>query len=183
MRIYCAAVQPEVLFCRRQANFGLRSYPRPVLFAAGGFACGGGFLSQAAGQPDFVSSRPGYFASGWLAGWQPIVYSKTAARLLKAAWCLLRIATPCAVLRRLTEVAVRPAAGCLHGSNLPPSHSSMSSVRALLLCSFLLLNRPIGLNIILSKSGLLWALTCTTSNLPPSPTFLNVRLPRAPTGL
>ena len=45
-----------------------------------------------------------------LHGWQPIVYSKTAARLLKAAWCLLRIATPYAVLRRLTEVAVRPAA-------------------------------------------------------------------------
>ena len=50
---------------------------------------------------------------GWLAGWQPVVYSKTAARLLKAAWCLLRIATPYAVLRRLTEVAVRPAAGVL----------------------------------------------------------------------
>ena len=44
-------------------------------------------------------------------GWQPIVYSKTAARLLKAAWCLLRIATPYPVLRRLTEVAVGPAAG------------------------------------------------------------------------
>ena len=54
----------------------------------------------------------------WLAGWQPIVYSKTAARLLKAAWsrCLLRIATPCAVhvLRRLTKVAGRPAARRLH---------------------------------------------------------------------
>ena len=35
------------------------------------------------------------------AGWQPIVYSKTAARLFKAAWCLLRIATPYPVLRRL----------------------------------------------------------------------------------
>ena len=43
------------------------------------------------------------------AGWQPIVYSKTAARLFKAAWCLLRIATPYPVLRRLTEVAVGPA--------------------------------------------------------------------------
>ena len=48
--------------------------------------------------------------AGWLAGWQPIVYSKTAARLLKAAWCLLRIATSYTVLRRLTEVALRPAA-------------------------------------------------------------------------
>ena len=56
------------------------------------------------------------------AGWQPIVYSKTAARLLKATWCLLRIATPCAVLKRLTEVAGRPAARRLHGTNLPPSH-------------------------------------------------------------
>ena len=45
-----------------------------------------------------------------LAGWQPIVYPKTAARLLKATWSLLRIATPCAVSRRLTEVAGRPAA-------------------------------------------------------------------------
>ena len=51
--------------------------------------------------------------AGWLAGWQPIVYSKIAAQLLKAAWCLLRIATPCAVLRRLTEVAGRPAAELL----------------------------------------------------------------------
>ena len=39
--------------------------------------------------------------AGWLAGWQPIVYSKTVARLFKAAWCLLRIATPYPVLRRL----------------------------------------------------------------------------------
>ena len=36
-----------------------------------------------------------------LVGWQPIVYSKTAARLFKAAWCLLRIATPYPVSRRL----------------------------------------------------------------------------------
>ena len=60
-----------------------------------------------------------------LAGWQPIVYSKTAARLLKAAWCLLRIATPCAVLRRLTEMAVRPAALC---TPLPP-YSEQASLR------------------------------------------------------
>ena len=26
--------------------------------------------------------------AGWLAGWQPNVYFKTAARLVKAAWCL-----------------------------------------------------------------------------------------------
>ena len=86
--------------------------------------------------------------AGWLAGWQPIVYSKTAARLLKAAWCLLRIATPCAVLRRLTEVAGRPAARCLHGSNLPPSHSSMSSVVTLLPFAFFLRFWPFGLNTI-----------------------------------
>ena len=59
----------------------------------------------------FSSSTTHQSSAGWLAGWQPIVYSKTAARLLKAAWCLLRIATPYAVLRRLTEVAGRPAAG------------------------------------------------------------------------
>ena len=27
----------------------------------------------------------GYALAGWLAGWQPIVYSKTVAKLLKAA--------------------------------------------------------------------------------------------------
>ena len=47
-----------------------------------------------------------YFSClGWLAGWQTNAYSKTAAQLLKAAWCLLQVATPCAVLRRLTGVA------------------------------------------------------------------------------
>ena len=77
--------------------------------------------------------------AGCLAGWQPIVYSKTAAWLLKAAWCLLQIATPCAVLRRLTEAAGRPAARCLHRTNLPHLHSSMSSVGTLLPLTFLLL--------------------------------------------
>ena len=57
-----------------------------------------------------VRAATGHMQYAALAGWQPIIYSKTAARLLKAAWCLLRIATPCAVLRRLTEVARRPAA-------------------------------------------------------------------------
>ena len=42
--------------------------------------------------------------------WQPVVYSKKAARLLNAAWCLLLVVTPYAVLKRLTGVAVRPAA-------------------------------------------------------------------------
>ena len=98
---------------------------------------------------------------GRLAGWQPIVYSKTAARLLKAAWCLLRIATPCAVLRRLTEVAVRPAARCLHGTNLPPSHSSISSVVTLAPLSFFLLFWPFGRNTISLKSELLWVLIVT----------------------
>ena len=56
----------------------------------------------------------------------------------------------------------------LQGSDLPPSHSSISSVHDLLLCSFLLINRPIGLNAIVSKPELLWALTCTTSNFPAS---------------
>ena len=115
--------------------------------------------------------------AGWLAGWQPIVYSKTAARLLKAAWCLLRIATPCAVLRvllrRLTEVAGRPAARCLHGSNLPPSHSSMSSVVTLLPFAFFLLFWPFGRNTISLKSELLWVLIVTISNFPPSFSFLS----------
>ena len=51
--------------------------------------------------------------NSWKAGWQPVVYSKT--RLVKAAWCLLRIATPCAVLRRLTVVAGHPAAKLMEG--------------------------------------------------------------------
>ena len=62
------------------------------------------FASCEIRSPHSVSTSPTQ------AGWQPIVYSNTAARLLKAAWCLLRIATPCAVLRRLTVVAGRPAA-------------------------------------------------------------------------
>ena len=107
------------------------------------------------------------------ANWQLIVYSKTAARLLKAAWCLLRIATPYAVLRRLTKVAVRPAARHLHGTNLPPSHSSISSVGTLLPLSFLLLFRSFGRNTISLKSELLWVLICTISNFPPSLSFLS----------
>ena len=118
-------------------------------------------------------SRIVRISGGWLAGWQPVVYSKTAARLLKAAWCLLRIATPYAVLRRLTVVAVRPAARHLHGPNLPPSHSSISSARTRLPFSFLLLFRPFGLNTISLKSELLWDLTCTISNFPPSFSFLS----------
>ena len=70
---------------------------------------------------------------GWLAGWlaTDCLFKNSGAAtksLLKAAWCLLRIATPCAVLRRLTEVAGRPAARCLHATNLPPSHSFATSV-------------------------------------------------------
>ena len=37
-----------------------------------------------------VGGRIGHFYRGNRTGWQPIVYSKATARLLKAAWCLLR---------------------------------------------------------------------------------------------
>ena len=86
---------------------------------------------------------------GWLAGWQPIVYSKTAARLLKAAWCLLRKSSNA---MRSTGVAVRPAARRLHGT---PSHSSISSVVTLLPLLFLLLFRPFGRNNMSLNSELL----------------------------
>ena len=50
-------------------------------------------------------------------GWQPIVSFKTVARLVKAAWCLLLIAAPCEVLRRLTVVAGHPAASGEEGGS------------------------------------------------------------------
>ena len=96
-------------------------------------------------------------------------------RLARASCVVFYLKSPYAVLRRLTVVAVRPSARHLEGPNvnLPPSHSRIPSARALLLCSFLLPNRPNGLNIIVSKSELLWALTCATSNFPPSFIFRN----------
>ena len=79
------------------------------------------------------------FGTDWLAGWQPVVYSKTAARLLKAVWCLLRIATPYAVLRRLTEVAVRPAANDSAQEKITPAaakeNSGYLNIRAIYLHS------------------------------------------------
>ena len=70
-----------------------------------------------------------------------------------------------------------PHRGYLRGSNLPPSHSSISSILSLLLFLFLLSDWPVGLSIIVLKSELTWALTCTTSNFPPSLIFLSFRLP------
>ena len=74
-----------------------------------------------------------------------------------------------------------PHSGYLQGSNLPPSHSSMPSILSLLLFLFLLSVWPVGLSILVLQSERLWALTCTTSNFPPSRIFLNFRLP--PTGI
>ena len=90
-----------------------------------------GHSLKAQGKGDNVIGMQGCRAQ---AGWQPVVYFKTAAQLTKAAWCLV----PNAVLRRLTVVTGHSTAGHLQGSNLPPpSMKSISAMSSLLLFLFL----------------------------------------------